>query len=77
MTVERQAHVPEHNGGFRPLEYAHIFLKTGQPDVLIDWYCTVLGAQVTVRHALINFLSWDHSQDRLAILPVSDAEQPP
>ena len=68
-----EAHVPQARGGFRPAEYAHIVLRTAQPDALIDWYCTVLGMQVVMRHPLIIFLTWDESQDRLAILPTQGA----
>ena len=76
MTTVPTAHVPEHHGGFRPTEYAHIVLKTAQPDTLIEWYCAVLGVQVAVRNPLISFLTWDHSQDRLAIVPIPGAVAP-
>ena len=33
--------------------------------------------QVAVRTPLISFLTWDHSQDRLAIIPMPDAVAPP
>ena len=77
MTMTPNAHVPAHHGGFRPTEYAHIVLKTAQPEALIDWYVAVLGMQVAVRTPLISFLTWDHSQDRLAIIPTLDAVAPP
>ena len=77
MTTTPNAHVPEHHGGFRPTEYAHIVLKTAQPEALIDWYVAVLGMQVAVRTPLVSFLTWDHCQDRLAIIPTPDAVAPP
>ena len=77
MTTTPNAHVPEHHGGFRPTEYAHIVLKTAQPEALIDWYVAVLGMQVAVHTPLVSFLTWDHCQDRLAILPTPDAVAPP
>ena len=77
MITTPNAHVPEHHGGFRPTEYAHIVLKTAQPEALIDWYVAVLGMQVAVRTPLVSFLTWDHCQDRLAILPTPDAVAPP
>lgn len=76
MTTEHKAHVPPQGSGFRPREYAHIVLKTAQSDALIDWYCKVLGMRVVMRHPLISFLTWDDSQDRLAIIPMPEAQAP-
>lgn len=77
MTTTPNCHVPAHHGGFRPTEYAHIVLKTAQPEALIDWYVAVLGMQVAVRTPMISMLTWDDSQDRLAIIPTPDAVAPP
>lgn len=62
------AHVPRPRGGFRPREYAHVVFQTAQPQALSDWYCKVLGMQEVMVHGLIRFLTWDDSQDRLAIV---------
>ena len=51
----------------------HIVFRTRQPEALVDWYCKVLGMQVVMRHPLIVFLTWDDSQDRLAIVCAPDA----
>lgn len=61
--------VPEVLPGPRPAEWAHVVIRTTDPARLMEWYCTVLNAQVVLRHRLINFISWDDSQDRLAIMP--------
>ena len=74
MTASHQARVPEPGTGFRPKEYAHVVFRTAQPDVMIDWYCTVLGMQVVLRHPAISFLTWDESQDRLAIITEMQAQ---
>jgi catechol 2,3-dioxygenase-like lactoylglutathione lyase family enzyme len=66
----RLAHVPEPKAAPRPREYAHVVFRTTQPEAMIDWYCAVLGMQVVVRTPLINFLTWDGSQDRLAIMAI-------
>jgi catechol-2,3-dioxygenase len=60
----------------RPKEYAHVVLKTAKVDAMIDWYCNVLGMSVVMRTPVINFLTWDHAQDRLAILQVPDGQAP-
>ena len=73
MTELTQTRVPGPGTGFRPKEYAHIVFRTKQPDAMIDWYCRVLGMQVVMRHPVISFLTWDESQDRLAIIAEKDA----
>jgi catechol 2,3-dioxygenase-like lactoylglutathione lyase family enzyme len=73
MSANQRTHVPEHGTGFRPKEYAHVVFRTAQPEALIDWYRAVLGMQVVLRHPAISFLTWDESQDRLAIVADKDA----
>ena len=70
------AHVPPQRKVPRPKEYAHVVLKSAQPDALIEWYCNVVGMSVVMRTPVINFLTWDDAQDRLAIIQVP-AEQAP
>jgi catechol-2,3-dioxygenase len=69
-SLEGPSQVPQPKAGPRPREIAHLVLRTAQPEVMIDWYCSVLGLQPVLRSPLINFLTWDHTQNRLAILPV-------
>lgn len=76
LAETRTAHVPEPRPVPRPREYAHVVLKTAQPDAMIDWYCKVLGMSVVMRTPIINFLTWDGSQDRLAILAVGAGQAP-
>lgn len=70
----QKAHVPAAGAGFRPKEYAHIVLATPQPQALIDWYCKVLGLQLVMATPMISFLTWDDSQDRLAIVSLQNAQ---
>ena len=72
QTYHGPSQVPAPLSAIRPREWAHVVIKTPNPDKLIDWYCTVLNAQVVLKHRIINFISWDESQDRLAILPVEE-----
>jgi catechol 2,3-dioxygenase-like lactoylglutathione lyase family enzyme len=72
----KTAHVPAPRAVPHPREYAHVVLKTAQPDRMIDWYCKVLGMSVVMRTPIINFLTWDGSQDRLAILSVQPGVTP-
>ncbi|MEI2559276.1 hypothetical protein, partial [Acinetobacter pittii] len=63
------AHVPEPLPAIRPKEWAHVVIRTVDPESLMTWYCTVLNAQVVLRHRIINFITWDESQDRMAFIP--------
>ena len=44
--------------------------RSADPDRLVDWYCHVLGAHVVLRHPMISFITWDHTQDRIAFVPL-------
>jgi catechol-2,3-dioxygenase len=70
------AHVPEPRKVPRPKEYAHVVLKSAKVDAMIDWYCNVLGMSVVMRTPVINFLTWDEGQDRLAVIQVPEALAP-
>jgi len=62
------AHVPPSPTGIHPRALAHVVFRTTDPERLVEWYCTVLGAQRVLAHPGISFITWDHSQDRLAFL---------
>src|SRR6202453_1692207 len=77
MTETRhETRIPQKRGGFPAKEYAHVVFRTAQPEALIDWYCKVLGMQVVLRHPAISFLTWDGSQDRLAVISEPNAPVP-
>lgn len=67
------ARVPTDDGRVKPHSYAHVVLLSTQADALIDWYCEIAGLQVVMRTPVINFLTFDHSQDRLAIISSEQA----
>ena len=68
MNNSVRTQVPPPPQGIVPAEFAHVVFRTAQPEVMIDWYCNVLNMKVVLRHRIINFLTWDDSQDRIAIL---------
>src|SRR5579871_2441973 len=70
------AHVPAPSDGVRPIGIAHIVFRTAQLDAMVAWYCDVLGAQVVLSHPMITFITWDHSQDRVAFLPLRPGKEP-
>jgi catechol 2,3-dioxygenase-like lactoylglutathione lyase family enzyme len=70
------AHVPTDDGRVKPTGYAHVVLLSTRAEALIDWYCGVAGLQLVMRSEVINFLTFDHSQDRLAIITTKQAIAP-
>ena len=59
-----------------PCALAHVVFRSADPDRLVDWYCHVLGAHVVLRHPMISFITWDHSQDRIAFVPLRNGQEP-
>jgi len=61
-----------------PAKFAHVVLKTPNYDAMINWYATVLQAQVVFRNDFIAFLTYDDEHHRVAIikLPSSPAPDP-
>lgn len=51
-----------------PVKLAHIVLRTGQFDVLLAWYKTVLNAKSAFETDGLAFLSYDDEHHRIAIL---------
>jgi len=70
------AHVQIENDQIHPRAIAHVVFRSPDPDRLADWYCSVLGAHVVLRHPMIRFITWDNAQDRLAFVPLRKSQQP-
>ena len=68
MNQVHRAQVPPRPKGIVPRDCAHVVFRTAQPQALIEFYCNLLNMQVVLKNSIINFLTWDDSQDRLAIL---------
>jgi catechol-2,3-dioxygenase len=52
----------------RPIRLAHIVFLTADLQKMIDWYCTVLGAEVVNRNDAIAFLTYDDEHHRIALI---------
>jgi len=74
--VVMTAHVPVLNEEIHPRAFAHVVFRSVDPDRLVDWYCQVLGAHVVLRHPMISFITWDHTQDRIAFVPLRTGQEP-
>jgi catechol-2,3-dioxygenase len=61
-----------------PKKLSHIVLQTNRRREMIDWYCTVLGAEVLYEAERISFISYDGEHHRVAFLdPGPLAERQP
>jgi len=47
---------------------SHIVLQTNRRREMIDWYCTVLGAEILYEAERISFISYDNEHHRVAFL---------
>jgi catechol 2,3-dioxygenase-like lactoylglutathione lyase family enzyme len=70
------AHVPVRNDAVHPRAFAHVVFRSADRDRLVEWYCNVLGAHVVLEHPMITFITWDHSQDRIAFVPLRRRHEP-
>jgi catechol-2,3-dioxygenase len=59
-----------------PNRLAHVVLITGQKDVMVQWYCTVLNAHVQIETDAATFITYDHEHHRIAIAEIDDAVHP-
>jgi catechol-2,3-dioxygenase len=61
-----------------PKKLSHLVLQTNRRDQMIEWYCTVLGAQVLHQNKQIAFISYDDEHHRVAFIdPGPLAEKAP
>jgi len=51
-----------------PKKLSHIVLQTNRRREMIDWYCTVLGAEILYEAERISFISYDDEHHRVAFL---------
>lgn len=60
-------------GKVTPAMLAHIVLRTGQSEKMVEWYSTLLNAEVVFGNKRITFLTYDEEHHRIAIanMPVT------
>lgn len=56
-----------------PVEIGHLGLKTGNPEKMVAFYQTFLGAKLLLTNDFISVLSWDQEHHRLAIVHTTAA----
>jgi catechol-2,3-dioxygenase len=70
------ARVPEANASPSPAYFAHIVLYTKRREEMVDWYCKVLGAEITADSKGLSFLTYDDEHHRVAIIQRDDLGDP-
>ena len=55
-------------GRIAPVKFAHIVFRTGQKDAMVEWYRTVLEAEIALANPLLTFLTFDEEHHRIAIV---------
>jgi catechol-2,3-dioxygenase len=51
-----------------PTKLSHLVLQTNRRREMIEWYCTVLGAEILYEAERISFISYDDEHHRVAFL---------
>lgn len=74
--VDGHARVREAGTDNRPAYFAHIVLYTKNRPAMVDWYMTVLGAEVTCDSQGLTFLTFDEEHHRIAIIERKDLADP-
>lgn len=52
----------------RPRKLAHLVFRTRQLNVMLDWYCSVLGAHIVFANEQIAFVTYDDEHHRVALI---------
>jgi catechol-2,3-dioxygenase len=64
-------------GPVRPLRFAHAVLKTARYRELLDWWTTVLEAEVAFGNDILTFLTYDEEHHRIAVVNVPTLKDRP
>ncbi len=54
-----------------PHKFAHVVLRTTQLDTMVNWWTTVLEADVRFGNELIAFMSYDDEHHRIAVINIA------
>ena len=64
----RAVRTARQKGRLAPVKFEHAVLRTTELGPMLDWYLTVLQAEVTFANASIAFLSYDEQNHRVALV---------
>ena len=74
---DRTAKLAADRGRIAPIQLAHIVRRTSRFDALVQWYQTVLGAEVVHSDGTLAFLSYDDEHHRIAIVQIPGLDEQP
>jgi catechol-2,3-dioxygenase len=74
---DRNAKLAEYRGRIAPVKLAHIVRRTARFDEMLQWYLTVLGAEVAHSDGMLAFLTYDDEHHRIAIAGIPGLEDQP
>lgn len=78
MSNEDRATKLEARGPIPPSKLAHVVRRTSRYREMIDWYQTVLGAEIVHSNEILAFLTYDDEHHRIALVSMPGlAEQSP
>ena len=67
---DRTAKLSADRGRVPPVKLAHIVRRTARFDEMLEWYTTVLGAEVVHADGVLAFLTYDDEHHRIAIAAI-------
>jgi len=74
---DRTHHLAAARGIVKPRQLAHVVRRTARFDELVQWYCTVLVAEVVHSDGMLAFLTYDEEHHRIAIAGIPGLEEQP
>ena len=75
--MDRTGKLSPDRGRIPPIRLAHIVRRTSRLEEMVDWYRTVLGAEVVHAGAMLAFLTYDDEHHRIAIAQIPGLEEQP
>ncbi len=75
--MDRAGRLSPDRGRIPPIRLAHIVRRTSRLEEMVDWYRTVLGAEVVHADAMLAFLTYDDEHHRIAIAQIPGLEEQP
>lgn len=77
IVSERRERLDASRGAVSPQKLAHFVRRTARLDELVQWYCTVLGAEVVHSDGGLAFLTYDDEHHRVAIVQIPGIDEQP
>jgi catechol-2,3-dioxygenase len=74
MEENRNEKLAEYRGRIKPVKLAHIVRRTSRFDEMVQWYQTVLGAEIVHSDGMLAFLTYDEEHHRIAIAGIPGLE---